>query len=161
MSINERGSGSTGAPQSSIARTFSADLNDAFSMDKNLDGLVQAVEQKKQAVSSQSQELEALEARLRETEEKLKEKQSSPIGKGTSITGHQRQTVAASHSNQGQAEPTTSGIDPFDRPKESSGRQAPSQSTMSYWRPQMPGALPETPGDPGQDSYMASGRNNA
>ncbi|KAL9601472.1 MAG: hypothetical protein Q9179_002864 [Wetmoreana sp. 5 TL-2023] len=158
MSINERGSGSAGAPQSSIARTFSADLNNAFSMDKNLDGLVQSVEQKKQAVSSQSQELEALEARLRETEEKLKEKQSSPTGKGTTVTGRQRQTVAASHSTQDQAEPTTSGMDPFDRPLERSGRQAPSQSTMSYW---MPGALPETPGDPGQNNYMASGRNNA
>ncbi|KAI9852078.1 MAG: hypothetical protein M1838_001875 [Thelocarpon superellum] len=65
-------------PQSTIARSFSAALNDAFKIDVDADlgNLSNAVEQKKQAVSSQSQELEALEARLRATEERLRQKQT-------------------------------------------------------------------------------------
>ncbi|KAA6415038.1 MAG: hypothetical protein FRX48_01789 [Lasallia pustulata] len=80
------------------ARTFSADLNDAFMIDSNLAGLAQSVEQKKQAVSSQSQELEALEARIRETEERLKQKQSKISGQpgmgGTQVSS-QRQELEA------------------------------------------------------------------
>ncbi|CAD6583438.1 MAG: hypothetical protein ASARMPRED_001322 [Alectoria sarmentosa] len=75
---------SSGRSASMIARNFSADLNDAFSMDRNLDGLVQSVQLKKEAVNSQNQELQALEARLRDTEQRLKEQQSrdpSPAGK--------------------------------------------------------------------------------
>ncbi|MCJ1297466.1 hypothetical protein MMC08_000252 [Hypocenomyce scalaris] len=77
-----------GRPQSTIARSFSASLNDAFMIDSKLDGLAQSVEQKKQAVSSQSQELEALESRLRETEERLKQKQSKISSQAGVSGGH-------------------------------------------------------------------------
>ncbi|KAL8676559.1 MAG: hypothetical protein Q9186_006939 [Xanthomendoza sp. 1 TL-2023] len=155
MSANEQESGPPGA-RSSISRTFSADLNDAFSVDKKLDGLVQSVEQKyvawKQAVSSQTQELEALEAKLRETEERLREKQVSSAGKTTNNTGHQQQ---APQRNLGASESPVEN-----RETERMTDQAPSASTMSYWRPPMPGALPETPGDSRQNSYLGGGQSN-
>ncbi|KAL8800063.1 MAG: hypothetical protein Q9223_007439 [Gallowayella weberi] len=143
--------------QDSIARTFSADLNDAFSVDKNLDGLVQSVEQKKQAVSSQTQELEALEAKLRETEEKLREKQVSPAGKTINNTGQPQQASAAQIQRNLEASETSAENGETGRV---AGR-APSASTMSYWRPPMPGALPETPGDSRQNSYLGGGQSNS
>ncbi|KAL8792349.1 MAG: hypothetical protein Q9195_005052 [Heterodermia aff. obscurata] len=70
-----------------IAQNFSNSLNETFAIDDNpkLEGLLQSVEEKKQAVTSQSQELEALEAKLRETEARLNQKKkqsrtSSPSG---------------------------------------------------------------------------------
>ncbi|KAI9804688.1 MAG: hypothetical protein M1833_006763 [Piccolia ochrophora] len=71
-------------PQSMMARSFSAALNDAFGIDSDVGKgapapgeadvgeLFQSVEQKKQALNTRTQELEALEARLRDTEERLK-----------------------------------------------------------------------------------------
>ncbi|KAL8802859.1 MAG: hypothetical protein Q9182_003546 [Xanthomendoza sp. 2 TL-2023] len=161
MSENEQESRPPAARSpSSIARTFSADLNDAFSVDKKLDGLVQSVEQKygapKQAVSSQTQELEALEAKLRETEEKLREKQLSPARKTVNNTGQPQQASGAQpQSNLAASETYVENGQ--------TGRvagQAPSASTMSYWRPPMPGALPETPGDSRQNSYLGGGQSN-
>ncbi|KAL8736402.1 MAG: hypothetical protein Q9166_000194 [cf. Caloplaca sp. 2 TL-2023] len=149
MSTNER---------DSIARTFSTDLDAVFSMDTNLDGLVQSVEQKKQAVSSQSQELEALEARLRETEEKLKEKQTIPAGKKINYTGQQQQTLSSSSVTETKGNHAASNMETSDRAVENIASQAPSASTMSYWRPQMPGTLPETPSDSRQNSYLSERR---
>lgn len=112
---------------------------------------------RKQAVSSQSQELEALDAKLKETEERLKQKQSSPIGKrgNNPSTGQQPQSTS-SLPNQSPAE--FSNVKPFDRPTDSTARQAPSASTMSFWKPSMPGAMPETPGDLQQESYLGDER---
>jgi len=67
----------TGRPQSTMARSFSAALNDVFKIDNSLADLDAAVDQKKKAVSSQTSELEALEARLRATEERLKQRQAT------------------------------------------------------------------------------------
>lgn len=100
-------------------------------------------------MSSQSQELEALDAKLKETEERLKQKQSSPIKKGGNSPGHGQQPLPASH-----AIPTQGPG--FDRSVDSTARQAPSASTMSFWKPQTPGAMPETPGDVQQESYLGN-----
>ncbi|KAL8872208.1 MAG: hypothetical protein Q9174_002123, partial [Haloplaca sp. 1 TL-2023] len=107
----------------------------------------------KQVVSSQSQELEALEAKLRETEARLKEKQSSPSGKGASATGSGRQPALASPNarSQGSSAPVNSP----------SSKDSPSASTMSYWKPQMPGTMPDTPGDSRKEGYMSSGRDGS
>ncbi|KAL8852164.1 MAG: hypothetical protein Q9221_002988 [Calogaya cf. arnoldii] len=138
-----------------MSRTFSADLNDAFSMDKNLDGLAQSVERKKQEVSSEIQELEALEAKLKETEERLKEKQASPAANRVNVSGIQQQAPPPAYRAQAQETSTTTS-DPatVQEGTGSSVNQAPAPSTMSYWRPPMPGAMPETPGDSRQNSYM-------
>ena len=112
---------------------------------------------RKQAVSSQSQELEALEAKLKETEERLKEKQSSPVAKRRDETGYQQQPLPANHGSQNQDDAMTSYAPSNEPAMESTSDQRPSPSTMSYWRPQMPGALPETPSESRQNSYIARG----
>ncbi|KAF7507427.1 hypothetical protein GJ744_010486 [Endocarpon pusillum] len=67
----------SGRPVSTIARSFSAALDEAFFMKPVLDNLSQSVAQKQQSVSTQKTELEELEARLRETEARLKAQQAS------------------------------------------------------------------------------------
>ncbi|CAF9922199.1 MAG: hypothetical protein HETSPECPRED_004995 [Heterodermia speciosa] len=79
-----------GRPQSTIAQNFSLSLNETFAIDDNpkLEGLLQSVQEKKQAVTSQSQELEALDAKLRETEARLNQKKKqSRTSSPTGITG--------------------------------------------------------------------------
>ncbi|KAL8672743.1 MAG: hypothetical protein Q9168_002797 [Polycauliona sp. 1 TL-2023] len=154
MSTTGQGSGASEA-RSSISRAFSADLNDAFSPDKSLDGLVQSVERKKQEVSSELQELEVLEAKLKATEEKLKEKQTSPAANRVKADAMQQQQSPQTANRAQTPEATTSSnAATAMEPTGSSANQAPSASTMSYWRPPMPGALPETPGDAHQKSYL-------
>jgi len=125
-----------GRPQSTMARNFSASLNDAFAIhDNSLDGLLQSVEQKKQAVDSQNQELEALEARLRETEQRLKERQSrnsSPAGKSGG-SPHRRKPLGDTFSGQENDRAHPPATSPL-------ATQAPitqhvMPSTMSQWRP--------------------------
>ena len=65
-------------PQSTLARNFSAALDDLFRLDGGLDDLSKNVHQRKQTVTIRNEELEALEARLRETEERLKMAKTSP-----------------------------------------------------------------------------------
>ncbi|KAI4259817.1 MAG: hypothetical protein L6R42_004388 [Xanthoria sp. 1 TBL-2021] len=123
-------------------------------MDKNLDGLAQSVERKKQEVYSEIQELEALESKLKETEEKLKEKQASPAANRVSDNGIQQQAPPPAYRAQAQENSAVSGPATVDEGSGSSVDQAPSASTMSYWRPPMPGALPETPDESRQNSYL-------
>ncbi|KAI4274912.1 MAG: hypothetical protein LQ337_003578 [Flavoplaca oasis] len=149
---------------SSISRAFSADLNDAFSMDKNLDGLVQSVERKyvlkKQEVSSEIQELEALETKLKETEERLKEKQASPAANKVNDKVMQQRVPPPAFHGQSPEVSTTSTLATTDEAARSSVNQTPSTSTMSFWRPPMPGTLPETPGDSRQNSYLGGHQGN-
>ncbi|KAI9847381.1 MAG: hypothetical protein M1837_002569 [Sclerophora amabilis] len=77
-------------PDSTLARSFSASLNDAFNIESDLGNLSQTVEQKKKEVTSQSQELEAIEARLRKTEEELRRKQSATNRATSSRTNSDR-----------------------------------------------------------------------
>ncbi|TEA21047.1 hypothetical protein C8034_v007513 [Colletotrichum sidae] len=67
-------------PQSTIARSFSAELMDIFRIDNSVADLDEKLHQQKQNVQSQTDELEALERRLREMEERLKRN-----GTGTSV----------------------------------------------------------------------------
>ncbi|KAL6717365.1 hypothetical protein ACLMJK_005280 [Lecanora helva] len=140
-----------GRPQSTMARNFSASLNDAFSMDTNLDQLVQSVEQKyvhspslivpfklnrdrKKAVSSQNAELEAIEAKLRQTEERLKEKSrtSSPAGRAVAGTSspHRRQPLGNTFDANANSRQHNSAASPGQA--HASGV---SPITMSQWRP--------------------------
>ena len=118
---------------------------------------------RKQAVSSQNQELEALEARLRETEERLREKQSGSTGRNGNNTPHRRQPLG----NTFDIRNTTTQNSPV-ATQPASGNpttridsdQRPSPATMGYWKPQMPGTLPDTPGDSRQNSYLGHERSN-
>lgn len=115
---------------------------------------------RKQAVSSQSQELAALEAKLRETEQRLKEEQSSPAAKRKDDTGHEQQSLPGTYESASHGSHAAPDTHPVEKPLQASADQAPSTSTMSYWRPQMPGALPETPSDSRQNSYLGGDENN-
>ena len=118
---------------------------------------------RKQVVSSQNQELEALEARLKEADEKLKQKKMSspskvsrssvsqggqPSGDVVTAQGWTRTSGEQSESNQ-----------PPPRSGPATG-QAPMQSTMAYWKPEMPGGLPDTPAEGFQGDYMATTHQN-
>ncbi|EQB51385.1 hypothetical protein GCG54_00003319 [Colletotrichum gloeosporioides] len=59
-------------PQSTIARSFSAELMDIFRIENSVADLDEKVVQRKQTVQTQTNELEALERRIREMEERLK-----------------------------------------------------------------------------------------
>jgi chromosome segregation ATPase len=59
-------------PQSTIARSFSAELGDIFRLENSLADLDREVDTRKQKVSREAQELASLEARLKEMEERLK-----------------------------------------------------------------------------------------
>ncbi|KAI9795444.1 MAG: hypothetical protein M1825_001462 [Sarcosagium campestre] len=136
-------------PQSMIARSFSAALNDAFGIDYDVGkvgDLSITVEQKKKAVSSQSQELEALEARLRETEERLKQRQSisrgpSPLPAWTerSNTPQRRKAVAPSsvdsHANENHHSLTPNG-----------GHSGAALRPLAEGE-EMPGGFPPTPNE--------------
>lgn len=127
----------SGRPTSMIARDFSADLNDAFAMDSNLDGLVQSVQLKKEAVDSQTQELQALEARLRDTEDRLKERQSrdpSLAGRNNGTNSiNRRQPLNNTFSGQENDRLESSTTSP--QATQAPTSQSVSASTMSHWRP--------------------------
>ncbi|KAF6814969.1 hypothetical protein CMUS01_02369 [Colletotrichum musicola] len=59
-------------PQSTIARSFSAELMDIFRIENSVADLDEKLDQRKQNVQSQASELEALERRIREMEDLLK-----------------------------------------------------------------------------------------
>ncbi|KAF9878917.1 hypothetical protein CkaCkLH20_03817 [Colletotrichum karsti] len=59
-------------PQSTIARSFSAELMDIFRIENSVADLDEKIDQRKQTVQTQTSELEALERRIREMEERLK-----------------------------------------------------------------------------------------
>jgi len=148
-----------GRPQSTLARSFSAALNDAFMIDSDLDGLSNSVEQKKKVVSSASQELEALEARLRETEELLKKRQTGSASRSPAATSgrnspHRRTPLGAAFSPDAGKE-STPPTSPLSRqqPTEAGSRPVPVKES-SYNVPPMPGRLPPTPGEGGRNDYV-------
>ncbi|KAH8678140.1 hypothetical protein BX600DRAFT_507108 [Xylariales sp. PMI_506] len=65
-------------PQSTIARSFSAELMDIFRIENSVADLDQQVDKRKQEVTSQASELEALERRIREMEDRLRRSQQVP-----------------------------------------------------------------------------------
>ncbi|UPL01074.1 hypothetical protein LCI18_012008 [Fusarium solani-melongenae] len=65
-------------PQSTIARSFSAELMDIFRIENSLSDLDQQVHDKKQTVDKNTEELASIEARLREMEDRLR--RSAPLG---------------------------------------------------------------------------------
>jgi ATP phosphoribosyltransferase regulatory subunit HisZ len=68
-------------PQSTIARTFSAELMDIFRIDNSLADLDNQVDQRRQNVGKTTQELASLEARIREMEERLKGNSGASSGR--------------------------------------------------------------------------------
>jgi len=139
-----------GRPQSTMARSFSAALNDVFKIDNSLADLDAAVEQKKRAVSSQSQELEALEGRLRATEERLRSRQvSGQSGRSSGPSSpRQRVPLGDTFAAQGQTgDKSQTGTQVAESNSKAPARPATAKrQEVSYSTPPMPGGLPPTPG---------------
>ncbi|KAK0639141.1 hypothetical protein B0T16DRAFT_237216 [Cercophora newfieldiana] len=81
-------------PQSTIARSFSAELMDIFRIENSVADLDEKVDKRKQQLNSQTSELEALEARIREMEERLKTQAPNPSGRSSGSPRTQRPPVA-------------------------------------------------------------------
>lgn len=65
-------------PQSTIARSFSAELMDIFKIENSVADLDEQVYKRKHTVTLQATELESLEARIREMESRLQQSKQSP-----------------------------------------------------------------------------------
>lgn len=64
----------SGRPQSTLARSFSAQLDDLFALSNGaVEDLSVSIFSKQQSVQTQNRELEQLEAKLRETEQRLQQ----------------------------------------------------------------------------------------
>ena len=98
---------------------------------------------------------------MKETEEKLKEKQASPVTNRVNDSAIQQRDPPPAFNGQSSEVFTTPNQATTNEGVGSSVNEAPSASTMSYWRPPMPGALPETPGDSRQNSYLGGQQGNA
>ncbi|KAK6844562.1 hypothetical protein PG995_014672 [Apiospora arundinis] len=84
-------------PQSTIARSFSAELVDIFRIDNSVADLDEQLNKRKEKVTSHTSELEALEKRIKEMEDRLKRSsgQGQTAGLGAP-SGTQRQAVGNS-----------------------------------------------------------------
>jgi len=80
-------------PQSTVARNFSAALDELFRIDGGIEDVNTNVDKKTHAVATQTRELEALEQRLKETEARLKRASShSPRPTGLNRKASDRHT---------------------------------------------------------------------
>ncbi|KAG5753183.1 hypothetical protein H9Q70_004168 [Fusarium xylarioides] len=123
-------------PQSTIARSFSAELMDIFRIENSLTDLDQQVHDKKQTVDKNTEELASLEARIREMEDRLRRSvgttQRSPLPQ-----------VQTQNNNQSQTQQQSSSLDaPTDSSK---ARSRPGTARASQQAPSS-GNMPPTPG---------------
>ncbi|KAI1820551.1 hypothetical protein F4861DRAFT_542817 [Xylaria intraflava] len=122
-------------PQSTVARSFSAELMDIFRIENSIAELGEQVDKRKQQVSSGQSELQALEARLKEMESRL---QTSQPGTGSGARA-QRQPLANKFASS--AQPTEKELP--QRPLQTSSR--PGTAKQSQHAPMHGGAMPPTP----------------
>ncbi|RBR13644.1 uncharacterized protein FIESC28_08096 [Fusarium coffeatum] len=133
-------------PQSTIARSFSAELMDIFRIENSLTDLDQQVHDKKQTVDKNAEELAALEARIREMEDRLRRsaggsQSRSPLPQ--TQTANQAQTQAQQHSS-------------LDAPKDDSkARSRPGTARASQQAPSS-GNMPPTPGASEGEYYVVT-----
>ncbi|KAH6969958.1 hypothetical protein DER45DRAFT_608668 [Fusarium avenaceum] len=130
-------------PQSTIARSFSAELMDIFRIENSLTDLDQQVHAKKQTVDKNAEELAALEARLREMEDRLRRSTGGALQQSP-----QPQTQTA---NQAQQQPSS-----LDTPKDDSkARSRPGTARASQQAPSS-GNMPPTPGASEGEYYVVT-----
>ncbi|KAH8195954.1 hypothetical protein TruAng_009874 [Truncatella angustata] len=125
-------------PQSTIARTFSAELEDLFRIDNSIADLDNKVATKKQEVNSQASELEALERRIREMEERLKHGTQATGAAGASPRA-QRSPIGSAFAQAGQGAPASLHKDLPQRGSRPGTAKAQQQA------PAHGGAMPPTP----------------
>ncbi|KAF5723622.1 CENP-Q a CENPA-CAD centromere complex subunit domain-containing protein [Fusarium mundagurra] len=133
-------------PQSTIARSFSAELMDIFRIENSLTDLDQQVHDKKQTVDKNTEELASLEARIREMEDRLRRSvgttQRSPLPQ-----------VQTQNTNQSQNQQQPSSLDaPTD---DSKARSRPGTARASQQAPSS-GNMPPTPGASEGEYYVVT-----
>ncbi|KAI2631740.1 hypothetical protein GGS21DRAFT_491644 [Xylaria nigripes] len=124
-------------PQSTVARSFSAELMDIFRIDNSIAELGEKVDRRKRQVTVGQSELESLEARLRAMEEKL---QTSRMGSSGGSPRAQRRpdlanTILSSNQSTQKELPQ--------RPLQTSSRPGTAKQTQHV--PIHGGAMPPTP----------------
>lgn len=127
-------------PQSTIARSFSAELMDIFRIENSVVDKDEDVDKRKKNVNAQASEIQALEARIREMEARLKAPASAAgrLGSGSNPTSpRQRPGVANAFENHPPPPPV---------PRDTAvpeGKSRPGTARASQQA--VPGALPPTP----------------
>ncbi|KAJ4125494.1 hypothetical protein NW768_009114 [Fusarium equiseti] len=135
-------------PQSTIARSFSAELMDIFRIENSLTDLDQQVHDKKQTVDKNAEELAALEARIREMEDRLRR----------SVGGSQSRSPLPQTQTANQAQTQTQAQQPssLDAPKDDSkARSRPGTARASQQAPSS-GNMPPTPGASEGEYYVVT-----
>ncbi|TGJ86769.1 hypothetical protein E0Z10_g1986 [Xylaria hypoxylon] len=123
-------------PQSTIARSFSAELMDIFRIENSVADLDEQIDKRKQQVSSGQTELQALEARLKEMESRLQTSKTS--GSGGSPRA-QRQPLAKTLDSNTQS--TEQALP--QRPLQAASR--PGTAKQAQHAPMHGGVMPPTP----------------
>ncbi|KAI1293317.1 hypothetical protein F5Y03DRAFT_331464 [Xylaria venustula] len=123
-------------PQSTIARSFSAELMDIFRIDNSVADLDEQIDKRKQQVNNTQTELQALEARLKEMEARL---QTSKQGGSGGSPRAQRQPLANTFSPAAQS--TEKELP--QRPLQTASR--PGTAKQAQHAPMHGGAMPPTP----------------
>lgn len=124
-------------PQSTIARSFSAELMDIFRIENSVADLDEKVDKRKAQVNSQTSELQALEARIKEMEARLKAPKPSGSGGASPTSPRQRPGVANAFESHPPPPPVPrDGAVP-------EGKSRPGTARASQQA--VPGALPPTP----------------
>ncbi|CVL05715.1 uncharacterized protein FMAN_10581 [Fusarium mangiferae] len=134
-------------PQSTIARSFSAELMDIFRIENSLTDLDQQVHDKKQTVDKNTEELASLEARIREMEDRLRR------SVGTTQQRSPLPQVQTQNTNQSQTQQQPSSLDaPTD---DSKVRSRPGTARASQQAPSS-GNMPPTPGASEGEYYVVT-----
>ncbi|KAI1173207.1 hypothetical protein F4777DRAFT_590035 [Nemania sp. FL0916] len=123
-------------PQSTIARSFSAELMDIFRIENSVADLDEQIDKRKQQVTTGQTELQALEARIKEMEARL---QTSKVGGVGGSPRAQRQPLANTFKSA--AQPAEKDLP--QRPLQTSSR--PGTAKQSQHAPMHGGAMPPTP----------------
>ncbi|KAI8944366.1 hypothetical protein F4801DRAFT_571976 [Xylaria longipes] len=123
-------------PQSTIARSFSAELMDIFRIENSVADLDEQVDKRKQQLTTGQTELQALEARLKEMEARLQMSKTSPLGGSPRA---QRQPLAASFDSA----PSSTEKELPQRPLQTASR--PGTAKQAQQAPMRAGAMPPTP----------------
>ncbi|EXA39325.1 hypothetical protein FOQG_05274 [Fusarium oxysporum f. sp. raphani 54005] len=126
-------------PQSTIARSFSAELMDIFRIENSLTDLDQQVHDKKQTVDKNTEELASLEARIREMEDRLRRSVGGSTQQRSPLPQVQTQTANQSQTQQQQPSSLDAPTD------DSKARSRPGTARAAQQAPSS-GNMPPTPG---------------
>ncbi|KAF5003669.1 hypothetical protein FDECE_9795 [Fusarium decemcellulare] len=137
-------------PQSTIARSFSAELMDIFRIENSLTDLDAQVHDKKQTVDKNTEELASLEARIREMEERLR--RSAPGSSRTPLP--QVQAAKGTDQESQQQQPQSDSLDASSK-DDAKARSRPGTARAAQQAPSS-GNMPPTPGASEGEYYVVT-----